>query len=311
MNPLQKIAALLCLIFASANQLMAQPMTESWNEPDPVIESSESNDEFNDVDVDAVFDRIVDEKKSLVRDGAYDRVGAKDKVTLAYDDIREADVFWSKRIWREIDVRQKRNLSFASREQPLIAVLFSIMRDNPEVKLYTDDSFTEEYSKQDLVNKLELSSTVEVYDIETDQYIQKQVANDFNPQEYQKYRLKEDWIFDEEAGQMVCRIVGIAPIRDVIDENGLMRGQEALFWMHYPGIRDYLVKFESINPQNDAIRLTWEDIFEMRFFDSQITRESTADSRRIKDYATGREAARESEEIKQKVFNFEHDLWSY
>ncbi len=311
MKTLQKITALLCLIFAMQNQLLAQPMTESWNEPDPVIESTESNDEFNEVNVQDIFDRIVDEKEPLVRDGAYDRTGAKDKITLAYDDIREADVFWSKRIWREIDVRQKRNLTFASKEQPLIEVLFSILKDNPEVKLYTDDSFTEEYSKADLVNKLELSSTVEVYDIESEQYIQKQVANDFNPLEYQKYRLKEDWIFDEEAGQMVCRIVGIAPIRDVIDENGLMRGQEALFWMHYPGIRDYLVKFESINPHNDAIRLTWEDIFEMRYFDSQITRESTADGRRLKDTHDGRQALREAEEINKKIFNFEHDLWSY
>ena len=45
-------------------------------------------------------------------DGAYQKVVTKEKEVIPYDFIREADVFWSKRIWRSIDVREKMNLPF-------------------------------------------------------------------------------------------------------------------------------------------------------------------------------------------------------
>nr|HMS51265.1 hypothetical protein [Chitinophagales bacterium] len=38
--------------------------------------------------------------KPLVRDGAYDKISIDQKQFLSYDHIREADVFWQKRIWR-------------------------------------------------------------------------------------------------------------------------------------------------------------------------------------------------------------------
>ena len=45
-----------------------------------------------------------------------DIVGKKltsDKRLLPYDHVREADIFWEKRIWRVIDIREKMNLPFA------------------------------------------------------------------------------------------------------------------------------------------------------------------------------------------------------
>jgi gliding motility associated protien GldN len=84
-----------------------------------------------------------------------------------------------------------------------------------------------------------------------------------------------------------------------------------IFWAHYPSLRNQLVKQEVFNPRNDAIRFTWDDLFEMRMFSSYIYKESNVFDRRIQDYATGVDALRESDRIKQDIFNFEHDLWSY
>ncbi len=258
-----------------------------------------------------LLDEIILTSSTQVGEGAYDRIQTKEKVAIPYDNIREADVFWSKRIWREIDVREKMNFIFSAEEQPLIAVLFEILRNNPDVQLFADDAFTEELTIEQVVSKLHLRSNVDVYDEDTDDYVNQEVTNAFNPDEYKKFRLKEDWIFDEERGGMVVRIIGLAPIRNVYDENGNKRGQEALFWMHYPEIRQYLARYDSYNPLNDAIRLSWDNIFEMRYFASRITKESNADGKRIEDYETGKSALLESEEIERRIFNMEHDMWSY
>ena len=62
---------------------------------------------------------------------------------------------------------------------------------------------------------------------------------------------------------------------------------------------------------NDASPITWEDLFEMRFFSSYIFKESNVHDRRIEDYLTGVDQLLEADKIKQEIFNYEHDLWSY
>ena len=57
---------------------------------------------------------------------------------------------------------------------------------------------------------------------------------------------------------------------------------------------------------------SWEDVFEARYFNSYIIQESNVLDRRIDGYLTsGRERLLEAERIKQEIFNFEQDLWSY
>jgi hypothetical protein len=57
--------------------------------------------------------------------------------------------------------------------------------------------------------------------------------------------------------------------------------------------------------------MTWEDLFEMRFFASYIYKESNVYDRRLQDYLSGVDLLLEADKIKQEIFNFEHDLWSY
>lgn len=274
--------------------------------------SEESNEPEMDEDG-KYIDLGIDFPEPIVRDGAYDKVTAKEKITLAYDHIREADVFWSKRIWRVVDTRQKMNRFFVNEHQSFIEVLMDIIQRNPDVQLFVKDDFSETIDASDLVKMLGSIDTTEVYDMDTDTYITQVTENEFNPKEYNQFRLKEDWIFDEESSTMVCRVLGIAPIRDVIDMNtGQIRGQQALFWVYYPDLRKYLVKYEAFNDNNDALKMTWEDVFEMRYFDSFISKESNPDDMLVSDKIQGRrDALMESDKIKNEIFIKEHDLWEF
>ncbi len=244
------------------------------------------------------------------RDGVYDKISTKEKQILAYDHLREADIFWQKRIWRVIDTRQKLNHPFTYPEMPFISVLLKIVEEE-DVRVYMDDYFKEGMTLSEVESQLGSVDTIRTIDMDTYEEITKVVKNDFNWMSVTKFRLKEDWVFDEETSTMLCRIIGIAPIMDVYDDNDNYRGQKAMFWAYYPDFRDYLIKYETFNPHNDAIKMTWEDIFEMRYFSSYIMKEANMQDRRIKDYATGKDALFESDRIKEEIFLKEHDLWSY
>jgi gliding motility associated protien GldN len=139
----------------------------------------------------------------------------------------------------------------------------------------------------------------------------KVVKNELAWDKIIKFRLKEDWVFNENTSTMVCRIVGLAPVRELVLSDGTVAGDEVMYWVYYPDLRPILAKYEVFNPKNDAVRLSWEDLFEARMFESYIYKESNVYDRNIKEYATGIDQLLESERIKQNMFEFEHDLWNY
>jgi len=251
-----------------------------------------------------------EEKKPLVLDGAFKKIGTKENEILRYDHIRESDVLWSKRIWRVIDVREKMNLPFTYPKQYLIDIFLDVVKKN-DVAVYTTEDFTTALNRSEVQKKLGSTDSISVIDPDTYEEVIQVVQNKFNPETVAKFRLKEDWFFDEETSTLRVRLLGIAPIEDVLDDNGNLRGERAMFWIYYPDFREYLAKYEVFNPFNDAQRLTWEDLFEMRFFSSYIVKESNVRDMRIQDYASGIDALLESERIKSDIFDYEHDLWSY
>ena len=76
------------------------------------------------------------------RDGLYDKTTIAEKQILPYEHLREADVFWQKRVWRVIDTRQKMNHTFTYSKQPFIAVLLDIVQKHPDASVFMDDEFT-------------------------------------------------------------------------------------------------------------------------------------------------------------------------
>ena len=114
---------------------------------------------------------------------------------------------------------------------------------------------------------------------------------------------------------MFCRILGIAPIETKYNENGQERGSSVMFWIYYPDLRPTLTKYEVYNPKNmGQSRMTWEELFESRMFSSYILKSTmdNASNKNIRQYITDPILRLlEGDNIKEKIFNFEQDLWSY
>ncbi len=235
-----------------------------------------------------------------------------EKRVLPYDHIREADIFWEKRIWRVIDVREKMNLAFAYPERPFFTILMEAAEAG-EITVYSteDDKFSIPLTPDEVASMGASVDTIATVDPETYEETFQVVRNEVDPTDVKRYRLKEIWFFDEETSTMQVRILGIAPLIEEFDDNGNFRYERPMFWVYYPEAREVLARERVFNIANDSSPMSYEDLFEMRFFSSYIYKESNVFDRRLEDYLSGTDLLMESERIRQEIFNFEHDLWSY
>ncbi|HAD12074.1 MAG TPA: gliding motility protein GldN [Saprospirales bacterium] len=254
------------------------------------------------------------EEAVLPIDDITERQVVRDRPILAYQPIREADILWEKRIWRVIDVREKMNLPFAAPESPLFKVLADAALAG-ELPVYSteDDKFTKRLSSSDVRGLLYRKDTVMVFD-DVESYTEsiRVVENETNWEDIKRFRVKESWFFDTKTSTLRNRILGIAPIIDVRDEEGNFKYEMPLFWVYYPGARAFLAQHKAItHGENWSATTTWEDIFEKRYFASYITKENNVQDLRLQDLYTGPDLLMESDKIKSELFAREHDMWSY
>ena len=241
------------------------------------------------------------------------RTSVAEREVLPYEDVREADIMWQKRIWRVLDVREKINLPFANPQRPLISILMDGYNEG-KIELYgtLDDKFTTPVTPADMAAIAGGVDTVPIVDPNTYEVTYELRERKLNPEDIKRYRLQEVWFFDKESSTFKVRILGIAPLKDEYDENGNFLYEIPMFWVYYPAARRLLANESAYAYGNDAANRSWEDVFEARFFNSYIFKESNVQDRRIDGYITSpRERLMEADRVKQEIFNFEHDLWSY
>lgn len=144
-----------------------------------------------------------------------------DRVVIPYATIRAVDVAYSKRIWREFDLREKMNSLYASPRANLTKILMDAVLAG-ELTAYdptptpddpTGDSFKTRLPVDQVLTRFGAdSSLVEQYDEEGNVIGSHFVAAEFNPESVVRYRIKEDWMFDRQRSVFEVRIVGIAPL---------------------------------------------------------------------------------------------------
>lgn len=247
------------------------------------------------------------------------------KKPLPYPRILGNDVAWKQRVWEEIDVRQKINLPFSSDRSvddqntiTFIDVLFEGIRQGA-FKVFTDEKFTQYVTDAEIVKIVQGEpDTTEVPDA-TDprglRKIKKITYNKLNPSDIKKYRLKEEWLFDKKTSRLVYRIIGLAPLKTIVNpETGIELGQQPLFWLYYPDCRDFIATYAVPSFKNYAQKMSWNQILEMRFFNGTIIK-STIDNprgRRISEYIKDPYLRLlEGETVRTKIFDYEQSLWAY
>ena len=278
--------------------------------------------------------------ESNVLDGVYIQEHIPTKRVVSYIHLREADVMWSKRIWRVLDLKEKKNhkLYYPLEAQNDRISLFDVMRygalDEGSITVYDpgidlDDKFRypvrpangnsndPEFKKrlEGMFGYIETKDSVADDEVVLDdngdkivvEFIEKYTSADIV-----RYVLKEDWFFDKQRSMLDVRIIGISPaVLAVNPETKDVVGLKQLFWLYFPECRYVFQNFFVYNPDNDAQRMSFDDLFWKRDFSSFVQKESNVFDRKISPNWDGLDALLQSEKVRNEIFTFEHDLWHF
>lgn len=310
-----------------------------------------------------------------VLNGIYVEEHIPTKKVVPYEYVREADVSWSKRVWRAIDLREKFNHPLYYPLDEMVPkdgfmagwdwrknntrwslwtiILNSVLcgeltvyspydpnwvdwNDGDQLKYpissaqygsssngnFFTDSVYRQFLKEGFFGYTDYTSPL--ISCASIQYPGEDSLDDFGsvvyyPRDYYwymaedivQYRIKEDWFFDKERSVMDVRIVAICPVVYLRDADGMITGFKELFWLYFPECRYVFQNFYVQNRHNDAQRMSFDDLFWKRMFQSYIIKESNIYEREINSYKAGVDALLEAEKIKGEIVNFEHDLWSF
>lgn len=234
---------------------------------------------------------------------------------IPYPFLRQDDIFWSTRHWERIDIREKINHPLYYPIQPLPdrkslfdALIDGITVEGQITEVFRDDRFTLPLSPSEIeqsVFKLNVitdpDNPADTLNVDTLQIKSNSVVF---------WQIKSDWYFDKQRGEMKNRIIGIAPVvRDLENESVTY----PLFWIWFPDARQTLATHVAYNPSNNQVRLTFDQIFHNRQFNATIYKEDNTYDRSIEEYkrATAMDQLLEAQRIKERLRNYEHDLWEY
>ncbi len=256
------------------------------------------------------------------QDGYYKKTNIANGKVTPYATVRESDVVFAKRVWREIDLRDKKNQYLASPKARLIDALMDAVtageltaydplptKDDPN-----GDSFGTPLTPAKALAKMADSTLVDHFDKKTGEKINStMVAGEFNPDSVIKFRIKEDWIFDKQRSVFEPRIIGIAPMikLKVPGVSSISFDYQSAFWIYFPAARQVLVTREAYNRNNDATDLSFDDVFLKREFSSYVVKVSNDKDESIKLYEQGIDRLYESERIQKAMMDWELNLWQY
>ena len=242
----------------------------------------------------------------------------QDKAPIPLPYVEPSDVIWCKTVWRELVLREKMNLPLYYPTVPmdgrmsLVDVLMNGI-DKSFKTAYEDDELTTPLTYAEIKEKFGATSdTLWKRNNETGEMEAVPVENEMHTDEVKRFQIKELWFFNKRTSRLEVRIISLCPIREYTkdDVDGVLKRE--LFWVDYGEFRDILAKQQVYNFQNDALRMSLDDVFLKRFFSSRIMRETNPyDNRSIQSYTTGIDAVLESDRIKNEIFNYVQDLWEY
>lgn len=131
------------------------------------------------------------------------------------------------------------------------------------------------------------------------------------------YKVVGLWYFDKRQSDLRYRILGICPVIPDVYTMGKTEEEKdyvELFWIFYPGAREILHEWKAFNDKNSSMPMSYDHMLNSRRFNATVYREENVyNDREIKDYMKDNSLMQliESERVKDKIRNFEQDMWNY
>lgn len=250
---------------------------------------------------------------------------------LEYGYVDDRDIMFAKMTWEKVVLDERVNFplyypvdtnNIGQERRSLYDVLIRAIKDGDIKDVYYDSYFTGTRTTKELKD---ITTKIDTLDIGYDQlnsegrvdpeYITKTEISSYN---ISAYLIKGLWYFDKRQGELKYRLLGIAPAAP--DVNFLDSDDEAnkepnpLFWVFFPDAREVLHEAKSFNEKNSSVPSSFDHILNARRFNGIIYKEENVfGDRKIEEYIPENALMQllESERIKEKIRNFELNMWSY
>lgn len=266
-----------------------------------------------------------------------DQIGIKTEAELSADNdkplpygyVHDRDILMGKRMWEVIDLDERVNFPLyfpvdgdvmsSPDRRPLYNVLIDGIKSGKITEVYDSSYFTTKKTMKDIEASLMTIDT-------TDAGIEYLNAGEAIPEEYifktelsasdvDAYKVVGYWYFDKRQGELKYRLLGICPsVPDVYTMDKTEKEFVDLFWVYFPASRDVLHEAKAFNNRNSAMSFTFDHLLNARRFSGVVyLEENVYGDRMIKDYMKENAQMQllESERVKEKIRDFEQDMWNY
>ena len=247
---------------------------------------------------------------------------------LAYGYVHDRDVLMGKTTWETIDLDERINFplyypfdtsNIGKDRRSLYHVLTKAIKDGKLTEVYQDSYFNTKKTLKDIESALTRIDTTDPgreqfnAGIAIDpQYI---VRTDLAAIDVSDYKIKGYWYFDKRQSELKYRLLGLCPIvPDVYTVGKEEQDFIEIFWIYFPAARQVLHEAKAFNDRNSAMPSTFDHLLNSRRFSAVIYKEENVyGDREIEKYMKENSQMQllEAERVKDKIRDFEQDMWNY
>lgn len=235
---------------------------------------------------------------------------------VPYEPLREADAAFQWTLERIIDTREKQNVALNWPQNSLRELVYKAVLTG-QVPAYKNNEFTETYADTtipSLGRYCHIVYTLCPDAVDPEDLCEQTICEEPDLEKMTKWRIVEEWIFDSEQSRMIPRIVGMALMYKPIAA-GVELPETPLFWVKYDDLRPQLAQNKMLNVHNERANVSFDHFFQARLFSSYVTKYPNAFDlpiSQMEEFADNSLAALyQSEQIRLKLMETEHDLWEY
>lgn len=247
---------------------------------------------------------------------------------LEYGYVHDRDVLMGKTVWEIIDLSERINFplyfpidtaNIGPDRRSLYDVLIRSMKSGELTEVYTDSYFNTKKTLKDIQASLTRIDTTDAgrEQINAGTPISPEYIIPYNltSEDVTQFKIKGYWYFDKRQSELKYRLLGICPVTpDVYTMNSDEKDYIDLFWVFFPDARNVLHEAKAFNDKNSSMPISFDQILNSRKFNSVIYQEENVyGDRQIVSYMkdNAQNQLLESERVKEKIRNFEQDMWNY
>lgn len=255
---------------------------------------------------------------------------------LPYGFVDDRDILMGKTVWEIIDLDERINFplyfpvdtaNIGSDRRSLFHTIIKAIKDSTLTDVYADSYFNTKRTMKDLENSFKFRDTIDSGRDEINTFYDEYMSGakvldpqfiderELTSQDVTGYKIKGMWYFDKRQGELKYRMIGICPVateaRDIGNDAAVAI---ELFWIYFPSARDILNDAYAFNDRNSAMPYSFDRILNSRRFNAVIYKEENVyGDREIEKYMKDNSQMQllEAERVKDKIRDFEQDMWNY